>query len=88
LPKPPEGDADAVGELTKCIAAEARHTDLRVVVEREVRARLYPAWSMGLLYDSDVADQLEDLFCSASLDQDRGTHLMLVMKADSVMGPL
>jgi hypothetical protein len=83
-----EGEAEAVGELTKRIGTDARHTDLRVVVDREVRVRLYPAWAMGFLYNLDVADQLESLFSSGSLDEARGTRLMSVMTADSVMGTL
>jgi Sensors of blue-light using FAD len=83
-----EGDCDALEELTKRIALDARHEDLRVIVDREVRTRLYPAWSMGFLYQLDLADELEALFNSVTPSNERANQLMELMRADSVMGTL
>lgn len=41
-----EGDHDSVGETIGRIRVDPRHTDLQVVVDREVRARAFGDWGM------------------------------------------
>ena len=42
-----EGDEEAIRATYEKIRRDARHTDLTVLSEREVRARAFPEWSMG-----------------------------------------
>ena len=42
-----EGDERALRELYGRIAVDCRHTNLRMMLDREVSARTFPGWSMG-----------------------------------------
>ena len=42
-----EGEREAVQALMQRIAADPRHTDLKVFFEAEVEARLFEAWAMA-----------------------------------------
>lgn len=41
-----EGEHDRVGELMQRIEQDARHTDLQIVVDREVNGRAFGHWGM------------------------------------------
>ena len=42
-----EGDERALRELYGRVAADRRHSDLRLMLDREVGARAFPGWAMG-----------------------------------------
>jgi Sensors of blue-light using FAD len=42
-----EGDELALRELHTRISADRRHWGIRVMLDREVRTRAFPSWSMG-----------------------------------------
>lgn len=42
-----EGEASSVEQLMTTLAADPRHTDIRIVRREPIKARLYTDWSMG-----------------------------------------
>ncbi|RII90883.1 BLUF domain-containing protein [Clavibacter californiensis] len=42
-----EGPHDAVESVFAAIEADERHTDVRLLLDEEIPARQFPAWSMG-----------------------------------------
>ena len=83
-----EGDPAALNELVTRIAADPRHTDLVVLVDRAVRLRQHPEWSMGYLYNLDLVDRLEQLALGQLPAEAEMLELMVKLKTDSVMGSL
>ena len=56
-----EGDADALEATYAKIHADARHTNLRLLMDAEITSRLFPDWTMGFEHvdDEELADELE-----------------------------
>ena len=56
-----EGDAGAIEATYARILADPRHTNLRLLMDADVPARLFPDWTMGFehLDDEELADDLE-----------------------------
>ena len=56
-----EGDEEAIAATYARIRADERHTNLRLLMDAEVSARLFPDWTMGFEHidDEDLADELE-----------------------------
>ena len=56
-----EGDAGAIEATYARILADDRHTNLRLLMDAEVPARLFPDWTMGFEHidDEELADELE-----------------------------
>jgi hypothetical protein len=55
-----EGDEDALAAAYSRIEADDRHSDLRLLMDDEVAAPLFPDWTMGFehLEDEELAAQL------------------------------
>lgn len=56
-----EGDAAALEETYARIKADDRHVNLRLLMDEEVPAPLFPDWTMGFEHvdDEDLADELD-----------------------------
>ncbi len=56
-----EGDEAVLEAVYAHILADARHTNLRLLMSEEVPAPLFPDWTMGFEHvdDEDLADELE-----------------------------
>lgn len=56
-----EGDPAALEETYRRIGADARHANLRLLMDAEVTAPLFPDWTMGFEHvdDEDLADELD-----------------------------
>ena len=69
------------------IQKDARHCDVRLLVERQAAARGYATWSMGYLHNLDLEDELKAALCdpvpSGSL-----VDVMARMQPDTGMGAL
>jgi hypothetical protein len=55
-----EGEADALEATYTRITADDRHMNLRLLMNAEVTARLFPDWSMGFEHvdDEELAEEL------------------------------
>jgi hypothetical protein len=55
-----EGDADALDATYARIHADSRHANLRLLMDAEVAAPLFPDWSMGFEHvdDEELAEEL------------------------------
>lgn len=83
-----EGESAALSALIEGIATDARHTDVRIVMDQSVTQRTYSSWSMGLLYKLDVADRVETLLASASCSPELAFDLLSDVSPDSILGGL
>jgi hypothetical protein len=56
-----EGESEALEETYARIAADDRHTNLRLLMDAEVAAPLFPDWSMGFDHvdDEELAEELD-----------------------------
>ncbi len=56
-----EGDAVALQETYARIGADDRHANLRLLMDADVAAPLFPDWTMGFEHvdDEDLADELD-----------------------------
>ena len=56
-----EGDPAALEETYRRIGADDRHVNLRLLMDAEVSAPLFPDWTMGFEHvdDEDLADELD-----------------------------
>lgn len=83
-----EGRDAAVEPLVLRIAADVRHTDFRLVLERPLALRQHPHWSMAYLQDAELADAVEAMFTGPLPAPRQSLHLMSRLKPDTVMGAL
>lgn len=83
-----EGRADVTERKLELIGLDSRHTDFRLLLERQVLVRAYPDWTMGYLHDQDLEDELEALLRSTEVEPESIVDIMDRMKPDSVMGAL
>ena len=62
-----EGDAQVLEQTYARIASDVRHTNLRLLLNAEVDAPLYPDWTMGFEHvdDEELAERVEG-FTAAS----------------------
>lgn len=56
-----EGEADALAATYAHIAGDPRHTNLRVLSDTEVAARMFPDWTMGFDHvdDEQLAEEVD-----------------------------
>ena len=56
-----EGEREALEVTYARITADARHTNLRLLLDAEVAAPLFPDWTMGFEHvdDEDLAEELD-----------------------------
>ena len=82
-----EGPQQAVQQLADRIAADQRHSRLRILLTRDLQHRAYASWSMAYLYSMDFEDELRGL-----LDGPAGAgqpeQLLQRMQPDALAGPL
>lgn len=83
-----EGDAAHIEEVVARIASDPRHADMKILVDRVVSARQHASWSMGYVYNLDLADHIDSLLAGESPTPEDAVELMVKMTSDSVMGPL
>ncbi len=83
-----EGDRADVDGVVARIAADPRHSGMKILVDREVTARQHASWSMGYVYDLGLADHIEGLLVAESPPAADTLQLMAMLTADTVMGPL
>lgn len=55
-----EGDDEAVAATYSRVEADQRHTNVRLLMDAEVPARLFPDWSMGFEHvdEDEIAEEL------------------------------
>ena len=83
-----EGEGEVVRGLAGRIATHPWHHDLRVLFDRPVDRRHYPAWSMGYVYSLDLADRLDQLWAAGTVSDGDIASLLALLRPDPVMGPL
>jgi hypothetical protein len=83
-----EGDGAHVEEAVARIAVDRRHTGMTILVDREVAARQHASWSMGYVYNLDLADRIEALLLAGAAAEADAIELVAKLAADVVMGPL
>jgi len=83
-----EGDRSAVLALYRRIAADPRHGEVKVMMERQRAEREYGEWSMGYLHNQDFAGELEALMLDDGRDPRVIADLIARMRPDTVMGSL
>ena len=83
-----EGDSGVLSELVRKISADRRHNNVVVLADRETETRLHPEWSMGFLYNLDLADRLEAFLKGSPGSEEETLQVMTSIRTDSVMGPL
>jgi len=56
-----EGEPEALEAVYASISTDPRHTHLRLLMDAQVPARLFPDWTMGFEHvdDDDLADDLD-----------------------------
>jgi hypothetical protein len=83
-----EGRADAIEIVTRRIAADRRHIDVRIVLERTLSTREYPLWSMAYLHDLELAEEVESLLVDDLPPAALALDAMRRLKPDTVLGAL
>ncbi len=63
-----EGPPSAVQVTLSRIRRDPRHSDLRIIDEREIDAREFGSWSMATRYSAAKPDQLETLTLAEALE--------------------
>lgn len=83
-----EGRDAAIEQLTRRIAADRRHAEFRLVLDRPLTLREYPLWSMAYLHEPGLLDELEAYCVDALPPERRSLRTMSRLKPDTVMGAL
>jgi len=83
-----EGTQPVVSALARTIAADPRHTAVRVLSRMRRAEREYADWSMGYLYDLNLEDDLETLLMIPDRSPVVVADVMERMRPDPVMGAL
>ena len=83
-----EGRDAAIEQLTRRIAADPRHREFRLVLDRPLTLREYPLWSMAYLQEPNLLDEIEALCVGAPPPLRRSLRTMSRLKPDTVMGAL
>ncbi|MFL6664234.1 MAG: BLUF domain-containing protein [Rhizobacter sp.] len=82
-----EGRDAAVAELLEVVAADPRHADFKIVLDRPLTLREYPLWSMAYLFNTELADDIEALF-GQQVSSRKALQMIVRLKPDTVMGAL
>jgi hypothetical protein len=82
-----EGDVAEIESAIGRIKTDRRHCDIHVLVDHQA-TRLYDDWSMGFLYNLDLADQLALIHANPSATAEECIRFMAAIHPDTVMGPL
>jgi hypothetical protein len=83
-----EGESDVIGPLADRIAVHRWHNGMRILLDRPVDKRRYADWSMGYVYNLDLADRIDTL-CAHSPPSEADIEALLAeLRPDPVMGPL
>lgn len=83
-----EGESDVVGPLSERIAQHRWHNGMRVLLDRKVERRRYADWSMGYVYNLDLADRIDTLCAPSQLTDEDIEALLAELRPDPVMGRL
>ena len=83
-----EGREESIEELLPRIAADTRHTEFRLMLERSTTLREYPLWSMAYLASAALAEEIEYLYAASEPSPRKTLQLIGRLKPDTVMGAL
>jgi hypothetical protein len=83
-----EGEQAAVRALTRRIANDPRHTDVRILSQAQLADREYADWPLGYLHDVSLEDDLETLLMIPERSPVVVADVMERMRPDPVMGAL
>jgi hypothetical protein len=83
-----EGERAEVESLVARVAADPRHSDVRVLSEGRCSEREYAGWTMGYLHDPSLDDDLETLLMIPQRSVVVVAEVMERMRPDPVMGAL
>ena len=83
-----EGREEALADLLPRIAADRRHFEFRLVLDRAVTLREYPLWSMAYLVSQALDSDIEALFASVEPSARKTQQVMSRLKPDTVVGAL
>ncbi len=84
-----EGPKDNVTSLFKMISADARHSDVVLLTQKdEFRERLFPNWDMELVEAEDISAVLEDAMHEATDPRQKDTLSNMLRELNkSALGP-
>ncbi len=82
-----EGDAPAVAAVLARIAADPRHTAMRVLLDEPAQERLAAQWTMRLVQEDGADDLLRLLVQTAGVDVGRARQLLARMTGLSPAAP-
>jgi hypothetical protein len=83
-----EGREESIDELLPRIAADPRHADFRLVLERPITLREYPLWSMAYLPSAALSQEIEGLYQASEPSSRKTLQLLGRLKPDTVVGAL
>ncbi|MDQ6680501.1 MAG: BLUF domain-containing protein [Pseudomonadota bacterium] len=83
-----EGREEALAELARRIAADPRHSEFRLLLDRSVTLREHPLWAMAFVSALGLDDDLQALFDGTEPSPRKTLQLMARIKPDTVMGAL
>ena len=61
-----EGRREAVDDIMARISRDARHRDLRILIDEPITRRRFERWAMGMNRRDDLAQELQDLHDNAA----------------------
>ncbi len=70
-----EGSKQVVEDLFKRIEIDTRHTNVSMAINRPIKQRLFPNWTMG--YKTITHSKLEDIKAIISLPSSKGPVMIL-----------
>lgn len=70
-----EGPREALDALMRSIAADPRHTDVRLLLREPAGARRFAEWAMHYVDSVASADLIEDLHGREAIDSERADRL-------------
>ncbi|QHI97374.1 blue light sensor protein [Xylophilus rhododendri] len=74
-----EGEEPALAEVMALIAADARHRDIRILLDRALDMRLFSAWSMAYTELPGMEDLLQQLGGAQAVAPERADKLIRLM---------
>lgn len=83
-----EGREESIEELLPRIAADPRHADFRLMLERPITLREYPLWSMAYLASEALGTEIEALYQGSEPSSRRTLQVLGRLKPDTVVGAL
>lgn len=76
-----EGRSQAVASLMDRICADARHGDVRVLLEEPIVTRQFARWAMGLVRRDDMTETMRLLHRDGCADKSRARALIQSLMA-------